>query len=206
MAFGLWLTFFAACWAISLSPGPGAVAALSAGLAHGFRKGYFVVFGLILGIWTQLAVVGIGLGALMQTSQTLFTTVKWLGAAYLIVLGIQQWRAPAAPWQTQAPAGRLGHGALVARGWAINAINPKGTVFLLAVVPSFVDPARPLLPQYLTIAASLTLTDLVVMAGYTALAARLLRGLRSPGHLRAINRTFGGFFVAAGAALAWFRR
>ena len=65
MEFATWLTLFAACWAISLSPGAGAVAAMSAGLSHGFRRGYFMTFGLILGILTQVLFVSAGLGALI---------------------------------------------------------------------------------------------------------------------------------------------
>lgn len=63
MDFSVWLAFFAASWAISLSPGAGAVAAMSAGLSHGFRRGYFMTFGLILGILTQVVLVSAGLGA-----------------------------------------------------------------------------------------------------------------------------------------------
>ena len=59
MELSTWLAFFAAAWAISLSPGPGALAAMSAGLNHGFRKGYFTTLGLVLGIWVQLVVVGV---------------------------------------------------------------------------------------------------------------------------------------------------
>ena len=68
----LWLAFFAASWAISLSPGPGAVAAMSAGLNHGFRRGYFLTFGLVTGIVTQLPIGGLGLGALIAASATAF--------------------------------------------------------------------------------------------------------------------------------------
>ena len=64
MALSTWLAFFVAAWAISISPGAGAVAAMSAGLNHGFARGYFLSFGLVIGIWTQVLVVGIGLGAL----------------------------------------------------------------------------------------------------------------------------------------------
>jgi homoserine/homoserine lactone efflux protein len=88
----------------------------------------------------------------------------------------------------------------------INAVNPKGTVFLLAVVPQFLDLSRPLGPQYLVIAATLAFTDLVVMAGYTALAAKLLRLLKSPRQIRVLNRTFGSLFVTAGLLLAMFKR
>jgi len=79
-------------------------------------------------------------------------------------------------------------------------------VFLLAVVPQFLNLAQPLMPQYLIIAATLGFTDLVVMAGYTALASRVLGALKSPSHIRAMNRTFGSLFVVAGSLLALFKR
>ena len=181
---------------------------MSAGLNHGFRRGYFTTFGLILGIWVQAMVVSLGLGALVATSSTAFAVVKWLGVAYLVYLGIQQWRAPAMPMAARADQGTavVTRRSMVLRAVMINAVNPKGTVFLLAVVPQFLDLAQPLLAQYLVIGATLGFTDLVVMAGYTALAARVLGALKSPAHLRVMNRTFGGFFVVAGSLLALFKR
>ena len=212
MELSTWIAFFAASWAISLSPGAGAVAAMSAGLNHGFKHGYFMTFGLVLGIWTQIVVVGLGLGALIAASSFGFALVKWGGVAYLVWLGIKQWRAPAVPMVT-SEAGEAGtlstrtsRRSLVLRGWMINAVNPKGTVFLLAVVPQFLDLDRSLGPQYGVIAATLGFTDLVVMAGYTVLAARLLRLLKSPIHIRLMNRSFGSLFVMAGALLATFKR
>ena len=202
-----WLAFFVAAWAISLSPGAGAVAAMTSGLNHGFRRGYWTTLGLVLGIWTQVVIVGVGLGALIATSGLAFTVVKWLGVAYLIWLGIAQWRAPAKPMVDGAQEPVVAtRGALVLRGWVVNALNPKGTVFLLAVVPQFLDLARPLGLQYLVIAATLGFTDMVVMGGYTALASRVLRALRAPHHIVALNRVFGGLFVAAGVLLASFKR
>ena len=207
MDLSTWLTFFVAAWAISLSPGAGAVAAMTAGLNHGFTRGYVMTFGLVAGIWTQVLVVGVGLGALIAASALAFTLIKWLGVAYLVWLGIRQWRAPAEPLVADPgdnPSVSLR--ALLLRGWAVNAVNPKGTVFLLAVVPQFIDPARPLGPQYLVIAATLGATDLVVMAGYTALAAKLLRLLRTPRQVRLLNRAFGSLFIGMGALLAGFKR
>ncbi len=208
MDLGLWLTFFIASWAISLSPGPGAVAAMSAGLQHGFRRGYWLSFGLILGIWTLVLVVGAGLGALLATSSLVFAAIKWLGVAYLMFLGVQQWRAPPHPLLAE----RAGGGAtatrceLVLRGWMINAVNPKGAAFMLAVVPQFLELTRPLPMQYLVIALTLALTDLVVMASYTALASRVQHLLRTPAQMRTVNKVFGAIFVAAGVLLAGFKR
>ena len=207
MELSTWLTFVVAAWLISLSPGAGAVAAMSAGLNHGFARGYVMSFGLILGIWTQVLVVGLGLGALIAASSLAFAVVKWLGVAYLVWLGLKQWRAPAAPMvEAGAEAAGVSARQLILRGWTINAVNPKGTVFLLAVVPQFLDLSRSLAPQYLVIAATLGFTDLVVMGGYTALAAKVLRLLKSPRQIKALNRTFGSLFMAAGALLALFKR
>lgn len=207
MELSTWLAFFAASWAISISPGAGAVAAMSAGLNHGFKRGYITTLGLVLGIWTQIVVVGVGLGAVVATSATAFLVIKWAGVAYLVWLGIQQWRAPAVPLAAKTEAAGQAHvRSMVFRAWVINALNPKGTVFLLAVVPQFLNLAQPLAPQYLVIAATLGFTDLVVMGGYTALAAKVLRALKSESHLKAMNRVFGGLFVAAGTLLALFKR
>ena len=206
MSLATWITFFLACWAISLSPGPGAIAAMSAGLNHGFRRGYFMVFGLILGICTLLCIVVVGLGALIAASSAAFTVLKFLGAGYLVWVGISQWRASDRPLVATGDAPVLTRKQLVVRGWAINATNPKGAVFMAAVVPNFIDPSHPLIPQYLVIMASLCFTDLVVMAGYVALAARVLRALNQPHHVRIMNRCFGGLFVVAGTLLATFRR
>ena len=162
MSFPLWLAFFAAAWAISISPGPGAVAVMSASLNHGFARGYFATFGLILGFWTQLFIVAVGLGAVIATSAFAFAVVKWAGVAYLVWLGIRQWRASPMAF---APAGAVlpttSRRRLVVQAWLLNAVNPKGTAFMLAVVPQFLTPSEPLLPQYLIIGATLTFTDLI---------------------------------------------
>jgi homoserine/homoserine lactone efflux protein len=154
-----------------------------------------------------LAIVAAGLGAIIAASTTLFAVVKGLGAAYLVWLGLQQWRAPAAPPADATAPGAAGTPRQLAlRGFLVNATNPKGIVFMLAVLPQFIDASLPQLPQYVVCGATLFFTDLVVMSAYTGLAAKVLRLLREPRHVRWVNRTFGGLFVAAGAVLATFRR
>lgn len=207
MTLATWLTFFAASWAISFSPGAGAISAMSAGLRFGFARGYWNTAGLILGILFQVLIVGAGLGALLAASETGFAVVKYLGVAYLIYLGIKQMRATAAPVAAVAP--EAGDGTLrqlIVSGFLVNASNPKGTVFLLAVVPQFINPAHALGLQYVIIGGTLAFTDLVAMGLYTVLAAKILRLLRSPRHIRWMNRLFGGLFILAGVWLATFRR
>lgn len=208
MDLDIWLAFFVAAWLISLSPGAGAISCMAAGLRYGYRRALWNIVGLQLGIIAVLLVVAVGLGAVIAASTTLFAAIKWLGAAYLVWLGVQQWRSPGGPIdERDAATGDAGTPArLVARGFLVNATNPKGIVFLLAVLPQFIDPARPQPVQYAICAATLVFTDLVVMSGYTGFAAKVLRLLREPHHVRWMNRSFGGLFIAAGAVLATFRR
>jgi homoserine/homoserine lactone efflux protein len=205
-----WLAFLVASWLISLSPGAGAISCMAAGLRYGFRRAAWNIAGLVLGILFVLAIVAAGLGAILAASSLAFAVVKWLGVAYLVWLGVQQWRAPAFAVTADVGSAHVPQGAtpreLVLRGFLVNATNPKGIVFMLAVLPQFIDPSRPQLIQYALCGATLALTDVVVMSGYTIFAARVLRLLREPHHIRVMNRTFGGLFVAAGAALATFKR
>jgi homoserine/homoserine lactone efflux protein len=208
MPLDTWLAFFAASWLISLSPGAGALSCMSAGMRFGYRRAVWNIFGLQAGIMLVLAIVGAGLGAVLATSAIAFSAVKWIGAAYLVWLGIQQWRAPAVVPDVESTRVTIDGApkALLLRGFLVNATNPKGILFMLAVLPQFIDAGRPALIQYVICGVTLLFTDLVVMSLYTAFAARVLRLLRAPHHLRAMNRTFGGLFVGAGALLATFRR
>ena len=216
---------------ISISPGAGAVFAMSNGLAYGFKRGFMATIGLILGIWTLLGVVALGLGALLASSTWAFSVVKWCGVAYLIWLGVMQWRARVPELMIENAGvenAKVEHAAvdpakldgspanlaaapfnwrkILLKAWAINATNPKGVLFMLAVVPQFIQPSKDLLPQYLVIGATLAFTDLVVMAGYTLLAAKVLRLLQGPRHVRLMNRLFGSLFIGAGMLLASFKR
>jgi homoserine/homoserine lactone efflux protein len=207
MTLSTWLAFFVASWLISLSPGAGAISCMAAGLRYGFRRACWNIVGLEFGVLFVLTIVAGGLGALVATSAQAFTAVKLVGVAYLVYLGVQQWRSPvAAMTTTGADTGDGTPRQLILKGFLVNATNPKGILFMLAVLPQFINPARPLLPQYAICGATLFFTDLVIMAGYTAFAARMLRLLRSEHQVRWMNRSFGGIFIAAGAVLATVRR
>lgn len=158
---------------------------------------------------TQLAVVAIGLGAAVAKSVVAFTVIKWVGVLYLIYLAVRQWRTigeDLSAQVTQDVDARGGRLALLLRGALVNLTNPKGLVFLLAVLPQFVVLSRPLLPQYLTIAATMVVVDVLVMCAYTGLASRLLGWLRTPRQQRTLNRTMSGLFAVAAVVLSLVRR
>ena len=109
---------------------------MASGLKYGFRKGSWVTVGLILGVLLQFAIVAIGLGASLTTSELAFTLLKWIGAGYLVYLGWLQFRSDAAPVAVDAePPADFRIRNLIIRGCLVNITNPKGTVFLMAVVP-----------------------------------------------------------------------
>lgn len=207
MSFDTWLAFFAACWVISLSPGAGAIASMSSGLRYGFWRGYWNALGLQIALAAQIAIVAAGLGAVLAASDIAFTLIKWFGVAYLVYLGIKQWRALPADLSEESAVRPVGKPmALVVRGFLVNISNPKAMVFMLAILPQFIDPNAPLLAQYLTIGATMVTVDMIVMAGYTGLASKILRALKTPKQRRRMNRTFAGLFVGAAGFLATLHR
>jgi homoserine/homoserine lactone efflux protein len=206
MDLSVWITYFIATIILSLSPGPGVFSSISSGLHHGFRLGLWNGVGMQAANLLMVIVVSLGLGAVLLASETLFTAVKWAGVAYLIYLGVVTWRAPARGFEEDRDDHESTARGVFMRGFWVNATNPKGIIFFAAILPQFIDLARPQPAQYAILAATTFAVDLVVMMGYTALAAKVLRVMRDPSRLKWVNRTLGGAFIAAGLALASFRR
>lgn len=215
----VWLAYFAAAWVIALSPGSGAVLSMTHGLAYGVRATSATIAGLQMGLAVILLVAGVGVGALLVASATAFTVVKVVGAAYLIWLGWRQWVSPVAPGtpakdaagMTGADAGASGTGMATVRsrlllGFLTNVTNPKGIVFMVAVLPQFIDPQRPLWLQLLVLLVTTVAVDVVVMHGYAFLASRAQRWLATARARRAQNRVFGGVLMAMGASLFMIKR
>lgn len=207
MSWEVWLTFVGAAIAIAVSPGAGAIQSMATGLTHGVRRGYWSILGLEIGLMLQLALVAAGLGAVVANSVLAFTVIKWIGVSYLVYLAVRQWRTAKVDLREQiGKAIDGGRAALVLRGFLVNATNPKGLVFFLAVLPQFVVPTAPLMPQYLAIGATMVAVDLVVMGLYTALSVRLLKWMHTPRKQTIVNRVFSGLFAAAAVVLSLVRR
>ena len=203
---GVWITYLVATIVLSLSPGPGVFSSISAGLHHGFRLGVWNGIGMQLANLVLMAIVALGLGAILLTSENAFSVVKWVGVAYLVYLGIATWRAPARAFEEDRDDAETTARGLFMRGFWVNLTNPKGIIFCAAILPQFVDPSRPPWVQYAILAITTFVVDVAVMSGYTAAAAKVLGALRDPAKLRWVNRGLGSAFVAAGVALATFRR
>ncbi|MET3463083.1 homoserine/homoserine lactone efflux protein [Variovorax atrisoli] len=205
----VWLAFLVASCVIAVSPGSGAVLSMSHGLSYGVRRTTATIVGLQLGLAVILLVAGLGVGAVLTASASAFLVVKVVGACYLLWLGWRQWRAPVAKIEgdaAEAAEPDLSASQRVLRGFLTNVTNPKGIVFMAAVLPQFIQPTRPLWLQLLVLLATTVMVDVTVMHGYAWLAARLQGMLRSVRARRAQNRVFGGVLMAMGAMLFMFKR
>jgi len=208
MSFATWIAFVIAGTLIAISPGSGAVLSMSHGLAYGVRKASATVLGLQLGLILVLVIAGAGVGSLLLASELAFTVVKTIGALYLIWLGIGQWRAKAHATDVST-AGLAAHpsfGRRVLTGFLTNATNPKGIIFMVAVLPSFISPNAPVLPQLAILALTMVTIDASVMHGYAFLASSMQRFFRDARAVKAQNRFFGGVLIVVGALLFFVKR
>jgi homoserine/homoserine lactone efflux protein len=202
----LWLGFFGASVAIAFSPGAGAIQSMTSGLSHGLLRAYWSIIGQELGLLFQLTLVAVGLGAVVAKSILAFTIIKFVGVGYLLYLAVRQWRASSRDLREKMSGPPTTAGLpLLARGFLVNATNPKALVFYLAVLPQFVSPTAPLPAQYLVIGLTFITVDIVVMSLYAGLATRLLRLLGARQQVL-LNRFFSGLFATAAMVLALVRR
>jgi homoserine/homoserine lactone efflux protein len=211
MSFATWLAFFFAACIIAVSPGSGAVLSMSHGLSYGVKKASGTILGLQGGLLLVLFIAGAGVGSILVASEVAFNIVKTIGALYLIYLGISQWRARIAAGPDM-PAHGAAHTAVPTfrkrflLGFLTNATNPKGIIFLVAVLPQFISHDAPLAPQLLILAATMCAVDLTVMHGYAFVASSMQRYFRDARAVKKQNRFFGGVLIAVGAALFFVKR
>ena len=208
MTFTVWITFVVAACIIAVSPGSGAVLSMSHGLSYGVKRTSATILGLQAGLLLVLAIAGAGVGSLLIASELAFNVVKTVGAIYLIWLGLSQWRAKAAAGEgVQAAQSTLpSFRKRFMIGFLTNATNPKGIIFMVAVLPQFIDQHQPVLLQLAILAATMFVIDLVVIHSYAALAASMQRFFREAAAIKLQNRIFGGLLMLIGGALFFVKR
>jgi len=202
-----WLAFVAASAVLLAIPGPTILLVISYALGHGRRVTGAIVAGVALGDFTAMTASMLGLGALLAASAEIFTLLKWVGAAYLIYLGIKLWRAPVAAQATDGtieppPAERPLR--IFLHAYAVTALNPKGIIFFVAFLPQFLDTTRPVVPQMAIFEATFLVLAVLNTAMYATMAAMARRTIRKPRVQRLVNRTGGTLMIGAGLfAAAW---
>ena len=194
-----WLIYLLAAIGLSLSPGPNGLLALTHGALHGRGKALYTIFGGAVGFVTIIALSMFGIGALLKTSLAWLTVMKWLGGAYLVWLGIQVWRSPPLALELDTGVEPRPGWSLFQQGALSALTNPKALLFFTAFLPQFIDPARSLVVQFLIMAGTFAVTEIVTEILIASMAWRIRPWLMRVG--RRFNQACGGLFVLIGAAL-----
>ena len=204
MAFETWLAFVAASAVLLVIPGPTVLLVVSYALGRGWKVAAPVATGVALGDLTAMTLSMLGVGALLATSAGLFTALKWIGAAYLVYLGVKLWRA-GGTLDATARTDRTAPVRMLAHAWIVTTLNPKSIVFFVAFLPQFLDSGRPFWPQMAIFEATFITLAFANAFGYAILASRARRLASSPRALRTVNRVGGTALIAAGAAAVTLR-
>lgn len=209
MSFELWLAFVAASVILLAIPGPTVLLVISYALGHGRKAARATVAGVALGDFTAMTASMLGLGVLLATSATLFTALKWIGAAYLLYLGVKLWRAPVSIGEASADAEDLPKERplrIFLHTYVVTALNPKSIIFFVAFLPQFMNPAQPWLPQMLIFETTFLVLATLNATFYALLASMARKSIRKPSVQRAVNRVGGSLMIGAGALAAGWKR
>ena len=199
---GLLLAFAAAVTLLMLVPGPNVALIVANSVAYGPRHGLMTVAGTVAAQALSLALVTAGLTTLLEFFAAWFGWVRWVGAAYLVWLGVQQWRAPARDLLMVAPQEKS-HGPLFVQAFLVSLVNPKTLIFYGAFFPQFIALDGNVGLQAAILSLLFLVIALVVDSGWALAAARARGLLASRGRLG--NRLAGGILIGAGGALALLR-
>jgi threonine/homoserine/homoserine lactone efflux protein len=204
MSIETWLAFAAASAVLLIIPGPTILLVVSYALGQGWRTALPMAVGVALGDFTAMTLSMLGIGALLAASATVFTILKWIGAAYLVWLGVKLFRAggtlQAEPRRSAASSLRmLGH------AWLVTALNPKSITFFVAFLPQFLDRSGDFWTQMLIFEATFLVLAFLNALGYALAASRARRAVANPRLLAIVNRTGGTLLVGAGVATVALR-
>lgn len=200
----LYAAFIVASSALILMPGPIVTLVIANSLAYGTRTGVETSLGASMGNALLAAAGALGLVALIGYVADIFEVIRWIGAAYLIWLGIKAWRSEPQILDDTKPMRR--RSTVMAQAILVAITNPKTIIFYAAFFPQFVDPAQPAGPQLALLAATFVVLATLLDTGYALLAGRLRGWFSDAKRARAKNRITGALLIGTGIGMALARR
>lgn len=200
----LYATFVLATVALILMPGPIVTLVIANSLAYGTRTGVQTALGASTGNALLAAGGALGLVAIMGYLGDIFDVVRWLGAAYLIYLGIKAWRAK--PMTLDGTQPMRSRNAVMGQGFLVAITNPKTLIFYAAFFPQFVDPAQAAGPQLALLSITFVVVATVLDTLYAILAGKLRHRLQDPARARTANRITSILLIGTGIGMAFARR
>ncbi|QSX29406.1 LysE family translocator [Shewanella cyperi] len=199
----LWLSFITAALLLCFTPGPTVLLVMGQALSHGKRSVIPLVAGVLCSDLIAMSLSLAGVGALLALSSSLFSVIKWLGALYLIYLGIKSWRNKAIDSEAAQQRDRA---SIFRDSLLVTALNPKGIIFFMAFFPLFIDAHAPLVPQMAILACSFLAVSACSASFYALSSGYLRTRIRSANFQRRFNQASGGMLVGAGLLTATLKR
>jgi len=196
-----WLNFALVALVVTLVPGPAFIVVLTTALRRGFKPGAYATAGIVIGDAVYFFLTAVGLGSLLATSFWTFTIIKWLGIAYLVYLGLRSLLFPSNSLIAADGRSVSGRSSFVT-ALTVQLANPKLLLFLAALLPQFLDPARPVAPQLAVLGPIFMLSDTIIYLLLSMLAARARPLLASPRATRIVSRVSGVAMLGAAARVA----
>jgi threonine/homoserine/homoserine lactone efflux protein len=200
-----WLIYLMLVIVATSTPGPAVLFIMSNATLHGWQKALFIAFGNIIGLLCLGIIAVTGLGAILQTSEYIFNIIKYIGAAYLIYLGIKlilQKNSNFNSMQDKISSTTISSKKVFLQAFAVAVSNPKAIVFLTALFPQFINIEETLIPQFSMLIGTLMFFSFSFLMMYALLAHKAKNWLSKPNRMTIMNRTSGSIFIGFGALLA----
>jgi threonine/homoserine/homoserine lactone efflux protein len=206
MSLSTWLLYVAAVFVLTVTPGPTVLMCVSTSINLGPRKALVATIGSTSAIVGIMALSALGLGAALAASETLFTALKWLGAAYLVYLGVTSLMSKATEISVTGDVKPTSHIKLLTQGFLVGASNPKALLFFGALFPQFINPVEPQWPQFLVLGGTFVFFEALWLTVYALSAAKAKHWLQQPRRATLFNRATGVVFLVAAGFLATSKR
>ena len=204
MSIDVWISFIAASMVLCFTPGPTVCLVMGQALEHGKKSVVPLITGTLSGDVIAMSFSFLGMGALLATSATLFNILKWLGAAYLIYLGIKAFRSKVSI--TENHPKKIQKGSVYLNALFVTALNPKGIMFFIAFFPLFINPNAPVTPQMLILALSFLVISTLSVSFYATFSGVLRNKVSSVKFQNGFNKVSGCMLVGAGAFTATIKK
>jgi len=205
MTWELWLAFVAAEGLLCITPGPAVLMVIAQGLRRGVPASLSAALGILSGNTFYFALSATSLGALIAASYEVFLVIKWVGAAYLIWLGIAMFRGRSSP-ASVSPAQKLPLLRVFVNGAALQLANPKALLFFVALLPQFIEPGEPIVPQIVILGVTSVVLEFLALSAYGIAASRCSVAVARSPFARLTDRIAGSCLIGAGLLTAAIRR
>lgn len=205
MELSVWLSYVALISALIAFPGPSSLLITLHGYRYGLKKTNYSIFGNLFGSLVLMSFSALGLGVMLTTSELMFSVIKYLGAGYLIYLGVKIWNKKSIhdTDNIHSPKQEV-HSSknLIKQGFFTGLSNPKDLIFFTALFPVFINSKSPIFWQLLVLMITWLIIDYAIKVVYASTGKRINRQFSNASFVTAFNRLTGGMFITAGVVLA----